>query len=1061
MRRSQNTHEQNNVTVNDKGVIVITISGPQTQDTVRTLGEQIIAITTEERAKGHQILFFTDISNLRVSEVSSGARQEGRRLMSVLPEKGAIYGKAVWVGFIAYLVKVTGMSKKMQFFTNRRKALAWVTALDDTYSTKRPSRIALITGMVIMVIGLLTLMGWQIDTILLTRWIATLRPMNPIAAVGLLSVGYGFILYWFGRLKLLRWAGVFDIALGVAALLPLHIDTLLYGNKIIATGVHGELADSAALCFIATGIVALVVGRTQRWVRPLEIIMTFIIAVLAFVNLFGQMYAHDWIYGISGQFVMAYGLAAAFFIAAVSSTLVLAYKGTGVNVLTRVTRTGWLIVSVLVLVQAATYGAWLQAQGRNEASASAAFMTDAKDIETALTNRFDAYTNALFGFQGLYLSSSTVNQGEFEAYYNTTNIAKRYPGLRAVAFIGKVDTKDLDAYVRQQRSDTSLYQKGNAFTNFQKNNSVNPHYIVSYIAHSSSATGADLSSSPERVAAFQKAEATHGPIASGTLTFAASGSSPAQNGFFITVPVASEADPNKTIGFVNAAFAYDSFFKDTFDKSITQKNLNIRMIDTYDGKSVYSLDNTKGKKTKFVHDVSITVADRTWKLLIGAPASFGNPPGSLPTAILIGGQAFSLLLIIIFWIQARGRHQAIVLADNITKDLQAERNRAVANDQKSRAILASIGDGVFAIDTKKRITVFNQASQEITQILEKDALGRPYDEVLKFKYEKSDKVNDAFIKKALSGHFASMSNHTVVVRRDGKHVSVADSAAPIRDARGSIIGAIVVFRDVSKEYELDKAKSEFVSLASHQLRTPLSAINWYGEMLLGGDAGKLNKDQHEYIREIFEGSQRMVELVNSLLNVSRIEVGKLISQPESTNVQQLVSALERELEVSIKEKKLKVTSHVETLPDVVADPKQLRMIVQNLMSNAVKYTSEKGEVSITLRRAHEEEIRKIYHNHPSDTYWYFSVKDNGYGIPKDQQGKIFGKLFRADNVRKLDVEGTGLGLYIVKEMVEKMGGHVWFDSIEGIGTTFHVVAPFQTRHTRADTNSNHKAKEEK
>jgi signal transduction histidine kinase len=254
---------------------------------------------------------------------------------------------------------------------------------------------------------------------------------------------------------------------------------------------------------------------------------------------------------------------------------------------------------------------------------------------------------------------------------------------------------------------------------------------------------------------------------------------------------------------------------------------------------------------------------------------------------------------------------------------------------------------------------------------------------------------------------------------------------------------------VSKEYELDKAKTEFVSLASHQLRTPLSAINWYGEMLLNGDAGVLSKDQHDYIQEIFDGSQRMVELVNSLLDVSRLEVGKLANKPEPTNVGQLVDDLQKELQVSIQGKQLHFAKDVKPLPQVTADPKQLRMIIQNLLSNAVKYTQNGGEVHVTLRPASAADA-KTAALHGNDPYWFFSVADNGFGIPKTEQSKIFGKLFRADNVRKLDVEGTGLGLYIVKEVVDKMGGKVWFTSVEGKGTTFYVVAPITAKAPKAN-----------
>jgi PAS domain S-box-containing protein len=419
----------------------------------------------------------------------------------------------------------------------------------------------------------------------------------------------------------------------------------------------------------------------------------------------------------------------------------------------------------------------------------------------------------------------------------------------------------------------------------------------------------------------------------------------------------------------------------------------------------------------------------------------------LPRIILLGGQLFSVLLILIFILQARSRRQGFELAESLTEDLAQERNRAVASDEKSKAILSSIGDAVFAIDTERRVTLFNPSAQRISGFSEAEVLGKRYDEVLHFKVEKDNRANTKFVSQALSGQLTAMANHTVLVHKDGKHIPVADSAAPIRDAQGAIQGAIIVFRDVTTEYQLDKAKTEFVSLASHQLRTPLSAINWYSEMLLNGDAGKLNKNQHEYIQEIFEGNNRMVELVNSLLDVSRLEVGKLENKPAPTDLGEIVESLHKELTTSIKNKGLKFTMSVDKLPLIVADPKQLRMILQNLMSNSVKYTPDKGAVTVTLRRATEADLAAAGLK-TQGSAWYFCIEDSGYGIPKEQQAKIFTKLYRADNVRKLDVEGTGLGLYIVKEVVEKLGGHVWFDSVEQAGTTFHVVVPFKEKQRK-------------
>ena len=263
-----------------------------------------------------------------------------------------------------------------------------------------------------------------------------------------------------------------------------------------------------------------------------------------------------------------------------------------------------------------------------------------------------------------------------------------------------------------------------------------------------------------------------------------------------------------------------------------------------------------------------------------------------------------------------------------------------------------------------------------------------------------------------------------------------------RDAEGKPLKMVGVNWDVTKEMEVDKAKSEFVSLASHQLRTPLSTINWYAEMLESGDAGPLTEKQHEFLKEIYVGSQRMVGLVNALLNVSRLELGRLTVEPSLTDLPTLSKIIISELKPIIEKNQLTLTEQYgESLPQANVDPKLISIVFQNLLTNAVKYTEEKGVIifSIEMRKAGDsfgDRTVKV------DSY-AISVKDSGIGIPEHQQSAIFTKLFRADNARERDQDGTGLGLYLVKEIVDLAGGAVWYNSKKGTGTTFYVLLPVE------------------
>lgn len=275
--------------------------------------------------------------------------------------------------------------------------------------------------------------------------------------------------------------------------------------------------------------------------------------------------------------------------------------------------------------------------------------------------------------------------------------------------------------------------------------------------------------------------------------------------------------------------------------------------------------------------------------------------------------------------------------------------------------------------------------------------------------------------------------HTVLNRRrNGElYTSIATITPILR--KTDVIMFVSTEEDVTALRNVDKAKSEFVSFASHQLRAPLSTVNWYTEMLLGGDAGKVPKEQRNYIKEIRVAGQHMAELIRSLLDISRIEAGSFSIEPVQANMEIIVKEVIDEQKNEILRKKTSISlSPIKNIPIIYGDPKLLHMIVQNLLSNAIKYTPEKGDVKLELLPYGSKNI-------------LLKVSDNGYGIPKNQQAKIFTKLFRADNVSSMSTEGTGLGLYIIKSIVNKTGGKIWFESEENKGSTFYVSIPIKTK----------------
>jgi PAS domain S-box-containing protein len=348
---------------------------------------------------------------------------------------------------------------------------------------------------------------------------------------------------------------------------------------------------------------------------------------------------------------------------------------------------------------------------------------------------------------------------------------------------------------------------------------------------------------------------------------------------------------------------------------------------------------------------------------------------------------------------------------------------------KDQALLSSIGEGIVVTDRNGNVEMINKQAEMMVGWKNEEVMGKKWFEVAPLVDEKGNSIppeRRATQKVLVTGQpIASSTNY--YVRRDGSKFSVGTTAAPVV-LNGKTIGVIAVFRDITREREIDRAKTEFVSLASHQLRTPLSAIKWYTEMLSGGDAGQLNPEQKEFVQCLYQSNERMIELVNSLLNISRIESGRIKIDPVPTDLGELVNQIMKELQPKIIEKKINmvVSVHPE-LPQIKIDPKLIRQVYLNLISNAIKYTPANGEISVFISRKEDEIISQ--------------VTDNGCGIPKADYGRMFERFFRAENAQRADADGTGLGLYLVKAIIDSSKGKIWFASEENKGTTFWFSLP--------------------
>lgn len=376
--------------------------------------------------------------------------------------------------------------------------------------------------------------------------------------------------------------------------------------------------------------------------------------------------------------------------------------------------------------------------------------------------------------------------------------------------------------------------------------------------------------------------------------------------------------------------------------------------------------------------------------------------------------------------------QAKVAILNILDDVEEHRKRTDAERRRFEAILAGLGEGVYVVDDDDRIRLFNDAAQILTGYSALEVTGEREDEALHLEDANGTSITkDGFPEtywRWKTGRISSLSNLTLG-RKNGARFPAFLSVAPIRTEDGKVVGGVVAFRDVTREREIDRMKSEFVSVASHQLRTPLSAIKWFLEMVIGGDAGKVSGQQRDFLERAYDSNERMIHLVNDLLNVSRIESGKLRFEPRPTDLLKITQEVASELAplAAARNVHMEIVSTRAPLPPAMVDPEKIREVIVNLVSNAVKYTMARGRVTLSLE--------------PQGRMMRISVRDTGIGIPASEQGKVFEKFFRAGNVRRVQTEGSGLGLYIVKALVESSGGKISFTSEESKGTTFVFTVP--------------------
>ncbi len=354
---------------------------------------------------------------------------------------------------------------------------------------------------------------------------------------------------------------------------------------------------------------------------------------------------------------------------------------------------------------------------------------------------------------------------------------------------------------------------------------------------------------------------------------------------------------------------------------------------------------------------------------------------------------------------------------NILEDTNIAKSRIEEGERKTQAIITNLTDGLLVFDNDNKISLINPRAEEFFKIKGKDLIGMTVKELSELEELRP-------LTKSLGIIVGEGRREELIVNKG--LVLEAFNVSMLKDKKKS--GNLVILHDITREKRIEKMKSEFVSIAAHQLRTPLSIIKWSLSMMIEGDLGSLNSEQKEILLKTNQTNERMIHLINDLLNVARIEEGRIIYQPKVVDFKELIKGVVVSLESVAKEKKIELKIKETKGPKIVkADIEKLFLAVKNLIENAIYYSNPNSVVTLSCER--------------KDRWLEFSVQDTGIGISKDQQDHIFVKFFRGNNAVKKETEGTGLGLFITKNIIKAHGGKVWFESVQNKGTTFFFSLP--------------------
>ncbi len=380
--------------------------------------------------------------------------------------------------------------------------------------------------------------------------------------------------------------------------------------------------------------------------------------------------------------------------------------------------------------------------------------------------------------------------------------------------------------------------------------------------------------------------------------------------------------------------------------------------------------------------------------------------------------------------------------DNIRSNKKATQD-LITEKEKLTSVINSLIDGLVILDKQSKIIMVNPQAEKYFNITKKEVLSKKikgtklenclYDLFKQIKKSASKRVitkeMSVFNEHKEESSFVPLSGTTEDKEERFLHIT----AKAMVNSKNVITGCILIAHDITREKTIERLKNEFISISAHQLLTPLSAVKWTLQMILSDSMGKVAGEARGYINKAHESNERMIMLVNDLLNVSRIEEGRFLHNLEFVSIKNIIKEAVFSSGVLSAKKKVKVIFNTpkNKIPKIKVDFKKMKLAIQNLVDNAINYSIAGNNVVINLNKIKKQ----------ANDFILIEVKDSGIGVSKKDQKRLFVKFFRGANAIRMQTEGTGLGLFIVKNIIEAHGGKIWHKSDENKGSIFYIKLP--------------------